>query len=85
LPLGIAGCERHTGRMAKQLSGLYRGAGWAYVSDGNFIFDMPEGRYRDRGYEPLYDQLPSKKEYEVLKGKNAGSKEPAGLQRQRRR
>jgi len=55
--------------MAKKLRGLYRGPGWAYVSDGNFIFDMPESRYRDRGYEPPYDQLPSKKEYEALKGK----------------
>jgi len=65
------------GRMAKKLCGLYRAPGWAYVSDGNFIFDMPESRYRDRGCEPPYDQLPSKKEYEALKGKNAGSKAPA--------
>lgn len=71
--------------MAKKLRGLYRDPGWAYVSDGNFIFDMPESRYRDRGYEPPYDQLPSKKEYEALKGKDAGSKEPAGMQPQRRR
>jgi hypothetical protein len=84
-PLGIAGCERHIRRMAKKLRGLYCGPGWAYVSDGNFIFDMPESRYRDRGYEPPYDQLPSKNEYEALKGKDAGSKAPAGMQPQRRR
>ena len=59
--------------MAKKLRGLYRAPGWAYVSDGNLIFDMPEVRYRDRGYEPSYDQLPSKKEFEASKGKNTGS------------
>jgi hypothetical protein len=35
---------------------------------------MPDSRYRDRGYEPPYDRLPSKKEYEALKAKEAGSK-----------
>ena len=65
------------GRTAKTLRGLYRAPGWAYVSDGTFIIDMPESRYRDRGYEPPYGQLPFKKEYEALKAKEAGSKEPA--------
>jgi hypothetical protein len=61
--------------MAKTRRGLYRTPGWAYVSDGSFIFDVPESRYRDRGYEPSYDQLPTKKEYQALKGnKEAGSK-----------
>jgi hypothetical protein len=57
------------GRMAKTPRGLYRTPNWAFVSDGKLIFDMPESRYRDRGYEPPYDQLPSKKEYEALKRK----------------
>jgi hypothetical protein len=65
------------GRKAKTLRGLYRAAAWAYVSDGTFIFDMPESRYRDRGYEPPYEQLPSKKKYEARKGKEADSNETA--------
>jgi hypothetical protein len=40
---------------------------------------MPESRYR--GYEPPYDQLPSKKEDGALKGKDGGSNEPAGCNR----
>jgi hypothetical protein len=72
--LGTAGDIGHIGRMAKgrmakTLRGLYRAPGWAFVSDGTFIFDMPEARYRDRGYEPHYDQLPSKREYEELRRK----------------
>jgi len=64
-------------RMTKTSRGLYRIPNWVFVSDGTLIFDMPESRYRDRGYEPPHNQLPSKKEYEALKGKEASSKKTA--------
>jgi hypothetical protein len=41
----------------------------AWVSDGSIGMDVPEGRYRDNRYEPPFDELPSKEEYEAAKAK----------------
>jgi hypothetical protein len=41
----------------------------AWVSDGSIEMDVPESRYRENGYEPPFDGLPSKEEYEAAKAK----------------
>ncbi len=55
--------------MAKIARGLYRTPGWAYVTDDTIGMDVPEGTYRQKGYHPDYDSLPSKEEYDADKAK----------------
>jgi len=45
--------------------GLYRIPCWAYITDGTLAFDITEAHYRKHGYEPPYDNLPSKQQYEA--------------------
>lgn len=40
--------------------GLYRTPGFAFVTDNTMTFDIPEAEYRECGYTPDYDSLPSK-------------------------
>ncbi len=37
----------------------------ALVDYGNTRLDVPEDRYRESGYEPPFDKLPWKKDYEA--------------------
>jgi hypothetical protein len=52
--------------------GVYRtqneesGACYAYVEYATYAaMDVPEQRYRDRGYRPEFDKLPWKKDYDA--------------------
>ena len=51
--------------MARQLRGLYRFPGGAYVTDGVEAFDVREMDYRAKGYKPKYNGLPSKLDYDT--------------------
>ena len=57
--------------MAAEPRGLYRTMGesgtsnWARVTDGDKEFDIPEVGYRDRGFQPEFDDLPLKADYEA--------------------
>jgi len=51
--------------MAEAPHGLYRSPGWAYITDGTLAFDITEAHYRKRGYQPPYDNLPSKQQYDA--------------------
>ncbi len=51
--------------MAKKPRGLYRTSGWAYVTDGTDAFDILESDYRRNGYQPDYDSLPAKEDYDA--------------------
>jgi hypothetical protein len=53
--------------MAKAARGLYRTPLWAYVTDGTIGLDVPEARYRQNGYQPDYDDLPTREAYEAAK------------------
>ena len=53
--------------MAKTARGLYRTPWWAYVTDGTIGMDVPEARYRQNGYQPDYDDLPTREAYEAAK------------------
>jgi hypothetical protein len=52
--------------MAEKAHGVYRTRNPgdvpndAWVTDGTFAFIVPEQLYRDRGYEPAFDDLPWK-------------------------
>lgn len=65
--------------MAKQARGLYRTRGVgglpndARVSDGTIAMDIPEQRYRDNGYEPPFDDLPWKEDYEAAQARKGGN------------
>jgi hypothetical protein len=52
--------------MAKVVRGLYRFPGWAYITDGIMTFDIREDDYRAKGYEPDYNKLPSKSDYDMV-------------------
>jgi hypothetical protein len=45
--------------------GLYRTPGFAFVTDNTMTFDIPEAEYREYGYTPEYDSLPSKDAYKA--------------------
>jgi len=53
--------------MAKTARGLYRTPWWAYVTDGTIGMDVPEARCRQNGYQPDYDDLPTREAYEAAK------------------
>jgi len=59
--------------MAKTLRGLYRGFGWAYVTDGVMTFDMREQDYRLKGCAPEYNRLPSKMDYDAAEAERKAS------------
>jgi hypothetical protein len=41
---------------------------WAYVTNGMMAFQASEAEYRAFGYEPDYDNLPWKENYDAAKG-----------------
>jgi hypothetical protein len=53
--------------MTDELRGLYRTIAWGYVSNGEMAFQVPEPEYRAFGYEPDYDKLPWKENYNAAK------------------
>ena len=61
--------------MAERPRGLYRTAGWAYVTDGTMALDILERDYRTNGYRPNYDELPLKHDYDAAEAaRKAGEK-----------
>ncbi len=50
-----------------QMHGLFRDGEWAQVSDGLISVPIPRDRYLARGYEPPFEKLPTKKEYDLEK------------------
>ena len=64
--------------ITKVTRGLYRTGSYeagdlsAFVSDGTMGFDIPEGDYRTRGYNPTFEALPTREEYETIKGEVHG-------------
>lgn len=58
----------------KQTRGLWRtkteesGATYAYVDYESYAQEVTEAMYRDRGYQPPYDELPTKEEYDGQSG-----------------
>jgi hypothetical protein len=55
--------------MANTFLGLYRTVTGAYVTNDTMAFQVPEVDYRAFGYEPNYDELPWKEDYDA--GKSA--------------
>ncbi len=51
--------------------GLYRDGDWATIFDGNNAIPIPKARYVQQGYEPPFDQLPTKKEYDAKNAKGS--------------
>ena len=49
--------------------GLYRTISWAYVTNGAMAFQVPEVEYRAFGYEPDYDKLPWKEDYDATRAR----------------
>jgi hypothetical protein len=57
--------------MSDNVRGIYRTLGFAFVTDGKTVLDIPEAEYRDSEYAPVYGKLPSEKAYQAglkLKG-----------------
>jgi hypothetical protein len=52
---------------ANPFRGLYRTISWAYVTNDVMAFQVPEAEYRAFGYEPDYDKLPWKEEYDAAR------------------
>jgi hypothetical protein len=50
---------------AKPFLGLYRTVAWAYVTNGTMSFQVPKAEYREFGYEPDYDDLSWKEDYDI--------------------
>jgi len=44
--------------------GLYKDGDWAQISDGNNSIPITRNKYDERGYEPPFDELPTKEEYQ---------------------
>ena len=53
------------GVMANEFRGLYRTLTEAYVTNGMMAFYVPEANYRVFGYEPDFDSLPWKENYDA--------------------
>jgi hypothetical protein len=53
--------------MENKLRGLYRTTTWAYVANDLMSFQVSEPEYRAFGYEPDYDSLPWKENYNAAK------------------
>jgi hypothetical protein len=50
---------------ANPFRGLYRTISWAYVTNDAMAFQVAEAEYRAFGYEPDYDKLPWKEDYDA--------------------
>jgi hypothetical protein len=62
--LALTGNDRKSGsEEAKPFCGLYRTVAWAYVSNGEMAFQVPEAEYRAFEYKPDFDSLPWKESY----------------------
>ena len=46
-------------------AGFIAPPGFAFVTDNTMTFDIPEAEYRECGYTPEYDSLPSKDAYKA--------------------
>lgn len=63
--------------MTKQSRGLYREKeGWgsqdsARITDDTIGMDVSEAQYRERGYQPPFDKLPWKHEYDTAQKNKA--------------
>jgi hypothetical protein len=63
--------------MIKQARGIYREkGGWgpqdsAHVTDGTLTMDVSEAKYRESGYQPPFEKLPWKPEYEASQKRDA--------------
>ena len=64
----LGGPSKDVANMAEVFRGLYRTIAWAYVTNGTMEFQVPEADYRAFGYEPNYDNLPWKENYDAAKG-----------------
>jgi len=64
----LGGLFKDVAKMAEVFRGLYRTIAWAYVTNGTMAFQVPEADYRAFGYEPHYDNLPWKENYDAAKG-----------------
>jgi hypothetical protein len=53
--------------MTDEFRGLYRTVDWAYVSNGETAFQVPEADYRAFGYGPDFDSLPWQENYIAAK------------------
>lgn len=53
---------KHGGGMT---GGLYRDGDWAQVSDGKNAVPVPRDQYEAKGYQPAFDDLPTREEYEA--------------------
>lgn len=50
--------------MTNTFRGLYRTVTGAYVVANDMALQVPEADYRAFGYEPIYDNLPWKEDYD---------------------
>ena len=64
----LGGLSKDVAKMAEVFRGLYRTIVWAYVTNGMMAFQASEAEYRAFGYEPDYDNLPWKENYDAAKG-----------------
>lgn len=53
--------------MTNTFLGLYRTVSGAYVASATMAFQVAEPDYRAYGYQPDYDDLPWKEDYEAEK------------------
>jgi hypothetical protein len=53
--------------MANTFRGLYRTVTGAYVANDTMAFQVPEADYHTFGYEPNYNDLPWKEDYDTGK------------------
>jgi len=70
----LGGLSTDVTKMAEAFRGLYRTIACAYVTSGTMAFQVPEADYPAFGYEPLYDNLPWKENYDAAKGDEERSK-----------
>jgi hypothetical protein len=59
--------------MTDAFRGLYRTVDGAYVTNGMMAFHVPEADYRAFGYEPVFESLPWKENYNAAKETSADS------------
>ncbi len=64
----LGGLSKDVAKMAEVFGGLYRTIAWAYVANDTMAFQVSEADYRAFGYEPHYDNLPWKENYDAAKG-----------------
>lgn len=47
------------------MQGQYRDGEWAQVTDGSNSISIPRDRYETQGYEPPFDDLPTREAFEA--------------------